>query len=96
MRIPTTVLKIETVPDERQTILRLIGRIESQHVQDLKVRTERSAHEIVFDLEEVRVVDLDVVHFLAVCEAKGITLRHCPPYIREWILKEKPRIRELE
>ena len=51
---------------------------------------------IVFDLEEVRVVNLDVVHFLAVCEAKGITLRHCPPYIRDWILTEKSRIRELE
>jgi anti-anti-sigma regulatory factor len=90
------VLKIETVPDGRHTILRLSGRVESQHVQDLKVRTESRIHEFVLDLEEVRVVDLDVVHFLAVCEAKGVTLRHCPPYIREWILTEKARIRELE
>jgi hypothetical protein len=30
-----------------------------------------------------------------VCESKGIELRHCPPYVREWILSEKPRIREL-
>ena len=90
------MLKIETVPDGRQTVLRLSGRIESQHVQDLKLRTERRTHEIVLDLEEVRVVHLDVVHFLAVCEAKGMTLRNCPAYIREWILTEKPRIREPE
>lgn len=51
---------------------------------------------IVFDLEEVRVVDLDAVHFLTVCEAKGIKLRNCPPYIREWILTEKTKITEFE
>jgi len=90
------VLKIETVPDGQQMILRLSGRIESQHVQDLKLRTDGRTQAIVLDLEEVRVVDLDVVHFLAVCETKGITLRHCPPYIREWILMEKPRVRELD
>jgi hypothetical protein len=90
------VLRIETVSDAEVTILRLSGRIESQHVQNLKARIENGTHVIVLDLEEVRVVNLDVVHFLAVCEAKGITLRHCPLYIRDWILTEKPRIRELE
>jgi anti-anti-sigma regulatory factor len=90
------VLKIETVPDRQHTILRLSGRIESQHVQDLTAQTEGRTHGIVFDLEEVRVVDLDVVHFLAVSEAKGIKLRHCPRYVREWIIQEKARIKELE
>jgi hypothetical protein len=90
------VLKIETVPDGQQTVFRLSGRIESQHVQDLKARTENMEDGIVFDLEEVRVVDLDAVHFLTVCEAKGIKLRNCPPYIREWILTEKTKITEFE
>jgi hypothetical protein len=91
-----TVLRIETVPDGQHTILRLSGSIESQHVQDLKARIASETHAIVLDLEEVRVVNLDVVHFLAVCEAKGITLRHCPLYIRDWILAEKARIREFK
>lgn len=90
------VLKIETVPDGQHTVFRLSGRIESQQVQDLKARTESMAHSIVFDLEEVRVVDLDAVHFLAVCEAKGMKLRNCPPYIREWILTETAKITEFE
>jgi anti-anti-sigma regulatory factor len=89
------VLRIETVPDRQLTILRLSGRIESQHVQELKARMESETHGIVLDLEEVRVVNLDVVHFLAVCEARGVALRHCPPYIRDWILTEKERIGEL-
>lgn len=90
------VLKIETVPDGQDTILRLSGRIESHHVPDLKVQTESRTRGLVLDLEEVGVVDLDVVHFLAVCEATGIQLRHCPRYIREWILAETKRNRELE
>jgi hypothetical protein len=63
-------------------------------VQELKAQIDGSTHRIVLDLEQVRLVDLDAVHFLAVCETKGIDLRHCPPYVREWILSEKARISE--
>jgi len=90
------VLKIEKVADGPDIVLRLSGRIESQHVQDLKAQMDGHTRSMVLDLEQVRLVDLDAVHFLAVCEAKGIKLRHCPPYVREWILSEKPRIREFE
>ncbi len=90
------VLKIEKVPDGPETVLRLSGRIESEQVQELKTQISRIAQRIVLDLEQVRLVDLDAVHFLAVCETKGIELRRCPPYVREWILVEKSRISEFE
>ena len=90
------VLKIEKVSDGQDTVLRLSGRIKSEHVQELKAQIGGSTQRIVLDLEQVRLVDLDAVHYLAVCETKGIELRHCPPYVREWIVAEKPRIRELE
>jgi anti-anti-sigma regulatory factor len=89
-------LKIETVPDGPDTVLRLSGRIESEDVQALKAQIDGRTHRLVLDLEQVRLVDLDAVHFLAVCEAKGIELQRCPQYVRQWILSEKPRIRELE
>jgi len=41
------------------------------------------------DLDEVTLVDVEVVRFLGGCEAKGMTLLHCPPYIREWIAREQ-------
>jgi len=84
------------VPDGPDTVLRLSGRIESEQVQELKAQIDGRTQRIVLDLEQVRLVDLDAVHFLAVCERKGIELRHCSAYVREWILSEKPRIRELE
>jgi hypothetical protein len=89
------VLKIEKASNGPDAILRLSGRMQSEQVQELKAQIAGSQHGIVLDLEQVRLVDLDAVYFLAVCESKGIELRHCPPYVREWILSEKPRIREL-
>jgi anti-anti-sigma regulatory factor len=90
------VLRIEKVSDGPEMILRLSGRIKSEQVQELNAQIDGCTRRIVLDLEEVRLVDLDAVHFLTVCETKGIELRHCPPYVREWILSEKTRIGELE
>ncbi len=90
------VLKIENVSEGPDTVLHLSGRIESEHVQELKAQMDGRTHGIVLDLEQVRLVDLDAAHFLAVCEMKGIQLRHCPQYVRQWILSERPRIREFE
>jgi hypothetical protein len=44
---------------------------------------------IVLDLEEVTLVDVDVVRFLGMCEAKGVELVHCSNYIREWVFREQ-------
>lgn len=89
------VLKIEKVSDGPNILLKLSGRIESQQVQELKAQIDGSKKKFILDLEHVRLIDLDAVHFLAVCEAKGIELRHCPPYVREWILLERPRMGEV-
>jgi hypothetical protein len=43
----------------------------------------------VLDLEEITQVDLDSINFLRKCQAEGIELRHCSPYIREWIHREQ-------
>ena len=46
---------------------------------------------VLLDLEEVTLVDIDIVHFLARSEAEGVELLHCPAYLREWISKENDR-----
>jgi hypothetical protein len=43
----------------------------------------------IVDLKEVKLVDQAGVAFLAAYEAAGRTLRNCPPYIREWINRER-------
>ncbi len=80
------VLKIDRSADGKYLVLRLSGRMQSEHVEQLKAEMEGV---VVLDLEDVKLVDREVVRFLAVCEANGTELRHCSPYIREWIAKEK-------
>lgn len=68
-------------------VFALSGRIEEKHVSELQelLEAEPSNEAIALDLGEVMLVDRESVRFLAGCEARGIKLKHCPPYIREWI-----------
>jgi hypothetical protein len=43
----------------------------------------------ILDLSEVTLVDIAVVRFLISCENEGVELVECPPYVREWILRER-------
>ena len=82
-------LKIEKTSDGRTMMLRLIGRIESTHINDLREEVRSYRLRIVLDLDQVTLVDLNVVRFLIACEADGIQLMHCAPYIREWMSKDR-------
>jgi hypothetical protein len=39
-------------------------------------------------------IDLVGVRFLNACESAGVSILHCPPYIREWMLQERGRQKE--
>jgi len=69
--------------------LRLSGRLQSEHLEELKAQIETSMQQVVLDLEGVNLVDQDSVCFLAACEANGVEVSHCSPYIRDWISREK-------
>lgn len=45
--------------------------------------------DIVLDLKDVSLVGRDVMAFLARCDADGVELENCTPYIREWMEREK-------
>ena len=84
-------LRIEERSDGHRTILRLSGRIQSDHLEELTAHIARNRSAIVFDLEDVTLVDVPAVRFLSICEAEGIELLHCAPYIREWMSRERAR-----
>jgi ABC-type transporter Mla MlaB component len=83
------MLKIEKWSDERATTIRLSGRIQSEHLEELQAQVESSTQETRLDLEEVSLVDRAAVRFLGLCKSDGIELLNCPLYIKEWILREK-------
>ena len=82
-------LKIEKYSDGNSTTIRLIGRMQAEHLEELEKQIRESGPAITLDLEEVTLVDVQVVRFLGACEAQGITLLNCSPYIRDWIGKER-------
>ena len=82
-------LKIERYSEGSSTTIRLIGRMQAEHLAELETQIRESGSEIVVDLEQVDLVDVQVVRFLGVCEAQGIMLLNCSPYIRDWIGKER-------
>ena len=82
-------LKIRKFPNGDKTVLRISGRIDSEHLSDLQSEIATIGNQVVLDLEEVNLVDRDAVGFLVRSEQTGVELRSCPPYIREWIRREK-------
>ena len=86
-------LRIERVLDGKHTTIRLVGRMCSEHLGELKSLIEDSTPAVALDLDEITLVDVDAVNFLRKCEAEGIELRHCSPYICEWMDREQDRER---
>ena len=84
-------LKIEKVSDGRKTVIRLSGRLQSEHLDELKTQIDGDQLRVALDLDGVTLVDVEVVRFLSACEDGGVELLHCWPYIREWIIREKDR-----
>jgi hypothetical protein len=84
-------LRIERIPDKRRTRIRLSGAFRSAHVDQVKTEVERGGSQVALDLEEVDLVDVEGVRFLNACEAEGILVLNCSPYIREWMLRERDR-----
>lgn len=84
-------LKIETVSDGTTATLRLVGRVEAAYLDELRAQMRNLGPRVVLDLDQVTLVDGAVVRFLIACESAGVELRHCAPYIREWITRERVR-----
>ena len=82
-------VKIEKDSDGQQTTIRLIGHMQSEHLEELKAQMKGSGPGMVLDLDEMTLVDVEVVRFLGTCEQEGTELLHCPLYIREWISREQ-------
>ena len=83
------MLRIEKDSGECVTRLRLSGRIQSAHIGCIRAEMNGGCTRKIVDLSEVTLVDIDVVRFLTNCENEGIDLVRCPPYVREWILRER-------
>ncbi len=86
------MLQIRRSEDMGLVTFTLSGRIDEEKVAELQKLLEAEAggnSKAVLDLADVRLVYREAVKFLADCEADGVELRNCPPYVREWIGKRE-------
>ena len=82
-------LKIEQSSDRGHTTIRLIGRMQAEHLPEVQKQIAACGPKVALDLEEVALVDVQVVRFLGTCEAKGVDVLNCAPYISDWITRER-------
>jgi hypothetical protein len=88
------MLKIQRKANGK-VLFTLSGRIEAEDIDELRrlLELEGADRRIALDLKDVTLVDRDAIKFLTDCEADGIKLENCPPYVREWIGRESGRAR---
>ena len=77
--------------DNGEVVFKLSGRIDKENVAELQalIGAEVTGKHIVLDLKDVVLVGQDGITFLAECEGTGIGLANCPPYVREWIARQR-------
>ena len=82
--------RIDRLSIEQGLVLRISGRLTGEDLDVLRTALEEG-RVVALDLTELELADRDAVTLLARTERNGIELRHCPAYIREWVIRERGR-----
>jgi Fe-S cluster assembly iron-binding protein IscA len=74
-----------------EVVFTLSGQMDEEPIAELEtlINSEANGRRIVFDLKDLTLVNEDAITFLERCESNSITLENCPPYIREWITRQR-------
>ena len=80
--------RIDRLPTDQGSVLSISGRIAREDVDVLRTALEDDSV-VAVELAELELIDRDALKLLAINEANGIELKHCPAYIREWITRER-------
>lgn len=75
-------------------VFTLSGRIDEENIAELKalIAAEGKDRRIILDLKDMTLTGQDGINFLAKCEADGIALVNCDPYVREWITGQETEL----
>ena len=70
-----------------EVVFTVSGQIDKEHIAELEalIAAEVKDRRIILDLKDMTLTGQDGIAFLAQCEADGIALANCDPYVREWI-----------
>jgi len=76
----------------------LSGRIGEENIAELEAliaaegealtSVKENDRRIILDLKDMTLTGEDGIEFLTRCEAAGVALVNCDPYVREWITRQ--------
>jgi hypothetical protein len=74
-----------------EVVFTLSGQMDEESIAELEIliNSEANGLPIVLVLKDLTLVSEDAITFLERCESNSITLENCPPYIREWITRQR-------
>ena len=81
--------RIEKAREKGATVLFLSGKIELAQIPQLEEQLASESPVLALDLDEITIVSAEVVDFLNDLEKRGVQLRRCPQFLREWIFKAR-------
>jgi len=70
------ILRIVQESDDENIVMRLIGRIESEHLHDLEAQIANETRTIVLDLSEIKLVNQAAIRFLRLSEESARNRLH--------------------
>jgi hypothetical protein len=74
-----------------EVLFTLSGRMDDEDMAELEtlIRSEENGRHIVLDIKDLTLVGRDAIGFLERLETRGIALRNCADYVREWIARSR-------
>ena len=74
-----------------EVVFTLSGQMDQETIAELEklVNSEAKGRPVALNLMDLTLVNEDAVIFLERCESNSISLEKCPPYIREWINRQR-------
>ena len=83
--------RIDALSIATGVVLRISGRIAAEDMEVVRGALD-DRMVVALDLADLELVDREAVRLLALTERNGVELRHCPPYIREWVTRERDSV----
>ena len=82
-------LRIEIISENVGTTIKLIGRLQQDHLEELAALIQKSISRITLDLEQLNLLDVEGVRFLAELQKKGVLIVRGTTYMMDWISIER-------
>ena len=84
------MLRIQRSANE-EVVFTMSGQMDEEPIAELQtlIGSEAKGRRIVLNLKDVTLANEGAITFLERCESSGMRLENCPPYIREWITRQR-------